>query len=87
MYLYEARPIRYFNYLVITWEPAVIQACNFGNIYYIPVNITLFPAGGVCCLQRNISAHVCHIQIWFLVTSFLSYKKGNAIRATGRIGP
>jgi hypothetical protein len=35
------------------------------NIYYIPLNTTLFPAGGSCCLERHVSAHVCHLQVRF----------------------
>jgi hypothetical protein len=42
------------------------------NIYYIPINATLFPAGKVCCLG-HVSARVCHIQVPFLVTIILPY--------------
>jgi hypothetical protein len=43
-----------------------------GNFYYISVNTTLFPAGGVCCLGQHVSAHMCHLQVRFLVTIILS---------------
>jgi hypothetical protein len=42
------------------------------NIYYIPINTTQFPTGGVCCLGRNISAHACHLLARFLVIIILS---------------
>jgi hypothetical protein len=38
------------------------------EIDYIPVNTTLFPAGGVCCLGRHVSTHVCHHQGRLLIT-------------------
>jgi hypothetical protein len=40
------------------------------NIYYIPLSTTLFSAGRVCCLGRHFSAHVCHLQVLYLVTLF-----------------
>jgi hypothetical protein len=36
---------------------------NTDNIYYIPANTTLFPAGGVCCVGRH-----GHLQVPVIVT-------------------
>jgi hypothetical protein len=36
------------------------------NIFYILVNTTIFPAGRVYCLERQVSAHACHFQVGFL---------------------
>lgn len=40
--------------------------------YYIPVNTTLSPSSGVSCLGQHVLAHMCHLQVWFLVTIILS---------------
>jgi hypothetical protein len=42
------------------------------NLYFLRVNRTLFPASGACCLGY-VSAHVCHLQVWILITVILSY--------------
>jgi hypothetical protein len=36
---------------------SVVKLKKGDNIYYIPVNTTLFPAGGICCLGRHVSIH------------------------------
>jgi hypothetical protein len=36
----------------------------------IPVNTTLLPPGGSCCLGRHVPAHVCHLQVLFSVNNY-----------------
>jgi hypothetical protein len=62
----------WFQFLNLMTVSLILRYSTIGNIYYIPVSRTLFPAGGVCCLGQHILAHVCHLQVWFLVT-ILSY--------------
>jgi hypothetical protein len=52
------------------WYVKVVKI-TVGIIYYIPVNTTQFPAGGVCYLGRHISVRMCHLQVMFLVTNIL----------------
>jgi hypothetical protein len=59
--------------------------CSTGNIYSNLVHTTLFPAGGVCCLRRNVYAHACHLHVRILVTIILlcSWRKYRPSRSTG----
>jgi hypothetical protein len=44
------------------------------NIYYIPVNTTLFPAGGVRCLGTYVSAHIILLSVEIYITNATKYK-------------
>jgi hypothetical protein len=42
---------------------ALYSKSSQNNIYYIPLKGTRLPAGGVWCLGRHVSAHVCHLMV------------------------
>jgi hypothetical protein len=51
----------------------IAKLYNIDNIYYIPVNTTLFPAGGLSWLGRYISARSFHLQVRFLAILSCTY--------------
>jgi hypothetical protein len=60
-------------YNIRTWEPRSNKV-NFiilDNIYDIPVNTTLFTAGGICSARRHVSVHECHLEVRFIDTVIL----------------
>jgi hypothetical protein len=62
----------HFSFRAFRIHLTVKRLFTIDNIHYIPVSTTLFPAGGICCLRRHVSARVCHLQVRFLVTIILS---------------
>jgi hypothetical protein len=39
------------------------RCLSIANPYYPFLSITLFPAGGECCLGRHVLSHMCHLQV------------------------
>jgi hypothetical protein len=51
-FAFKIHPLRFY----------LILSSSIDNIYLIPINIALFPAGRFYYLGQNVSAYVCHLQ-------------------------